>query len=278
RVVWDRGSRRRYRFSVDDNILFLRDLAQCPDNYPSLFDHWYLKLWRDMHKRYGTKVHINIYYSDGADFTLEQMPDRWRDEWRDNADWLRLSFHARADKPDRIYREATYEELATDIARVHEQILRFAGPEVLPPWTTLHWAECPREAAKALRDAGYRGLIILARRPCETCTTMYYLGCEHCNHIVERDAWKDFDLDLLFVNCDMVVNSVALPDIVPLLEQQESNPHTGELLELLIHEQYFRQDLPRLYQYDVVLKVDTAIRFAHEHGYEPVFWSDELLP
>ncbi len=277
RLVWDRQSRPRYRFSSDDNILFLRDLAQHPDDYPSLFDHWYLALWRQMHERYGAKVHINIYFTDGDGFTIEQMPDKWKGEWQDNADWLHLSFHARQNKPDRIYREATYDELARDIERVHEQIVRFAGPEVLPHWTTLHWAECPRDAARALRDAGYRGLIILARRPCERCTTMYYLGREHCEHIVGRDAWKDFDMDFIFVQCDIVVNSVALDEVEPWLERQASDPHTGELLELLIHEQYFRQDLAQYYQPDVKQKVETAIKFAAQRGYEPVFWADELL-
>ena len=276
-LLWDRQSRPRYRFSSDDNILFLRDLAQRPDEYASLFDHWYLALWREMHERYGTKVHINIYFSDGQGFTLEKMPDKWKGEWQKNADWLHLSFHARENEPNRIYRRATYEELSRDIERVHQQIVRFAGEEVLPEWTTLHWAECPRDAARALRDAGYRGLIILARRPCEQCTTMYYLGPEHCEHIIERDAWKDFDMDLLFVQCDMVVNTVPLEEIVPRLEIQADNPHTGELLELLIHEQYFREDLPRYYQPDVKEKVETAIKFAAERGYEPVFWADELL-
>lgn len=277
RVMWDARSRPRFRFSVDDNVLFLRDLARSPDQYPSLFDHWYLRFWREMHTRYGARIHINIYFTDGEDFTLQQMPDRWKGEWADNATWLRLTFHARADKPDRIYKDATYEELATDIERVHEQILRFAGPEVLSPWTTLHWAECPREAAKALRDAGYRGLIILAREPVEKCTTRYYLPDGLVRHLAGRDAWKDFDMDLLFVNCDIVVNSVPLADIPSYLERQLGNGHTGELAELLIHEQYFRQDLPTHYQPDAFERVRAAIEFVHARGYQPVLWSEEFL-
>jgi hypothetical protein len=277
RVVWDRASRPRFRFSVDDNILFLRDLSRRPDDYPSLFDHWYLRFWRDMHQQYGAKIHINIYLTDGEEFSLDQMSDKWRGEWQDNAGWLHLSFHARADQPSRIYKDATYEEMARDIARVHQQILRFAGEEVMSAWTTVHWAECPRDAARAVRDAGYRGLVILARSPGDTCTTKYYLSAEQCEHIAGRDAWKDFDMDLTFVQCDQVVNSVSLEQVQPLLEQVAANPHTGELIELLIHEQYFRPDLERLYQPDAMEKVRAALEFVAERGYEPVFWSDELL-
>ncbi|MGD9519907.1 MAG: hypothetical protein AB7W28_10360 [Armatimonadota bacterium] len=277
RLVWDAASRRRYRFSIDDNVQWLRDLAAGPDDYQSLFDHWYLRFWRNMHEQFGAKIHMNIYYSDGGDFTLQQVPEKWRDEFADNASWLHLTFHARADKPDRIYKDASYEEMAGDIARVHEQIRRFAGEEVMSRWTTVHWAECPRDAARAVHDAGYRGLIILAHVPGDTCTTKYYLSAELCDHIAGRDAWKDFDLDLLFINCDQVVNSVALGQVRPRLEEAANNSHTGELMELLIHEQYFRRELERHYQPDVMDKVRTALQFVTERGYEPVFWADEFL-
>jgi len=46
RVLWDRGSFKRFRFSVDDNIQFLKDLGLNPGTYASLFDHWYLDFWR----------------------------------------------------------------------------------------------------------------------------------------------------------------------------------------------------------------------------------------
>ena len=60
----------------------------------SLFDNFYLGFMRDLRDRYGTKTHINIYYAY-EDFDLRQMPDTYKSEWRDNADWLQLSFHAR---------------------------------------------------------------------------------------------------------------------------------------------------------------------------------------
>lgn len=125
-VIWNRGSRKRFRFSVDDNILFLKDLGSNPGAYSSLFDHWYAAFWRDMHREFGTKVHINIYYqTDG--FDLSEMPDKWKGEWQDNASWLHLSFHALQDKPDRPYRNATYAEVGYDYDLVCGHIRRFAG-------------------------------------------------------------------------------------------------------------------------------------------------------
>ena len=60
RVVWDKFSRPRYRFSIDDNSFWLRDVAQ--QGYNSLFDCFYLDVLRKMNSEYGTKFTANIYY------------------------------------------------------------------------------------------------------------------------------------------------------------------------------------------------------------------------
>ena len=104
RVVWDKNSRPRYRFSIDDNSFFLRDVAK--KKYASLFDCFYLKMLRDLHAKYKTKFVLNVYYATGDGFDLTKFPDRYKGEWKDNADWLRLAFHAHANDPDRPYQYA----------------------------------------------------------------------------------------------------------------------------------------------------------------------------
>jgi hypothetical protein len=79
-----------------------------------------------------------------------------------------------------------------------------------------------------------------------------------------------------FIPCAMVVNSFAVEEIVPRLDERTASPHTAELVELLIHEQYFRKELD-LYQPTVLDKVRTALQWVTDKGYEPVFWSDGFL-
>jgi hypothetical protein len=277
RVWWLRGSRRRFRFSVDDNICFLRDLGTDPARYPSLFDHWYLAFWKIMHEAYGAKTHLNIYYqTDGFDLT--QMPDRWKQEWEENAYWLHLSFHALQDKPDRPYRNAAYTQLAHDCDLVTGHIRRFAGNRVLGNTTTIHWAECRRDAAFALRDRGIENLIALFDRQGYEgdLTTGYYLSPERCAHADTRCAWHDFDTGLTFIRCTLVVNAHPLEKLPARLDARTSSTRTDELIELLIHEQYFRKELP-LYQPDVEEKVRACMRWVTERGYEPAFW-DNVFP
>lgn len=276
-VWWNQGSRKRFRFSVDDNIQFLKDLGSAPESFSSLFDHWYLSFWREMHRDYGSKIHLNIYYqTDGFDLT--QMPDCWKDEWAANADWLHLSFHALQDKPDRPYRNATYTQMAHDYDLVCGHIRRFAGNEVLGNTTTVHWGECPLEARKALRDRGIERLVGLFGSDQGMCTTGYQLPLEQSDYINGRDAWHERETGITMVTCDMVVNIFEVEQIEGLLDKQAACAHTGDMMELLIHEQYFRQDLAYpYYQPTVMEKVRTAMGWAVRNGYEPCFWSEGYL-
>ncbi len=126
RVVWDRSSFPRYRFAVDDCSFFLRDLAARRPR--SLFDGGpFLPALRGLHQEYGTRFVLNLFFqTPEADFSLDRFPAQYRSEWADNADWLRLSFHARAEFPDRPYEYAAPERLAKDFDQVAEESIRFA--------------------------------------------------------------------------------------------------------------------------------------------------------
>ena len=100
-----------YRFSLDDNIWVFRDLAR--GRYHSIFEHPYLSFLREIHEEFHSKIQLNVYYETEG-FCLSQMPDSYKGEWEENADWLRLSFHARADDPPSPYEKSGYAELFAD--------------------------------------------------------------------------------------------------------------------------------------------------------------------
>ncbi len=275
RVFYNKGSKKRYRFSVDDNIQFLKDLGTAPEQYPSLFDHWYLAFWQEMHRKYGAKIHLNIYYqTDGFDLT--QMPDKWKEEWRANADWLHVTFHALQDKPDRPYRNATYSQIAHDYDLVTGHIRRFAGEELIGNTTTVHWAECPKDGVYALRDRGIRNLIALFGTHEGAYRTSYYLSPEQSARSHFRPAWHDHDTGITFIPCAVVVNSFSPEKIKQILQERSAIPQTADVIELLVHEQYFRKELD-LYQPDIMDKVRAALDWVTDNGYEPVFWSEGFL-
>lgn len=274
-AVWDRDSFRRYRFSTDDNIWFLRDIARHADRYRSIFDNPYLAFWRQMHRKYGVRVHHNIYY-ETAGFNLSQMPDKFRSEWQRNASWMRLSFHARANDPARPYLHAAPEKIREDYRLVKREIERFAGKELLSPVTTIHWAATTAGAARALREEGVRVLPGVGRFREDMPYGGYYLSIPQVRHVLGRDYWKDTRQDIIFIRHDIVINNVPLDQIAPYLEKVAADPHESEVMELIIHEQYFYADY-RAYEPDYRQRCERAIEWVTRRGYRPVFFEEGFL-
>ncbi len=274
-VFWDRDSFKRYRVSTDDNIWCLKDIALNAATYKSIFDNAYLGFWRQMHLKYGTKVHFNIYYETQG-FNLSQMPDKFRPEWQKNADWIRLTIHARANDPDRPYLHASPEQVRQDYRLVTGEIARFAGKELLSPFTTVHWGTIPRASAQALHAEGVRGLVGYFELRDDLPSVCYYLPLAQLRYLMGHDYWKDMQEDLFFIRHDMVINLFPVADIVPRLEQVAADPHQAEIIELMIHEQYFYPDYVA-YEPDYRQRVERAIDWVSGHGYKPMFYDEGFL-
>ena len=274
RVVWDRHSQPRYRFSIDDNSFFLRDVAQ--KKYASLFDCFYLKGLRDLHAKYGARFVLNIYYTTDDGFDLTQFPDRYKGEWRDNADWLRLAFHAHANLPDRPYQNAAPAKLTADFDQVAEQILRFAGEQTYTPPTVIHWGMVQPPALKPLYQRGVRVLSGFFTQPNGIWDVNYLLDDTRSEYLSRHDALMDFDSGIVFSKVDIVCNNVSVDKIVPTLAPLTKDPNQAEIMDLFTHEQYFWPFYVN-YRPDHFQRLDTALRWVTENGYKPVFYHEGFL-
>jgi hypothetical protein len=274
RVLWDRNSRPRYRFAVDDNGFFLRDIWQ--QQYRSLFDCFYLAMYRDLHREYGAKFVLNIYYTTADEFDLTKFPDRYRSEWQDHADWLKLAFHAHANDPPQPYYDAPPEQVIADFVKIREQIYRFAGEQTYSPTTIVHWGVVRPSAWKPLAEQGVRVLSGYFQQQNDQWTVNYRLDPQRSEYLSRHDALKDFASGMVFSKIDMVCNTVPLERIVPLLEEVGRDPHQNEILDLMTHEQYFWPFYSH-YLPDHPQRIEAAIRWATEHGYEPVFLHEGFL-
>jgi hypothetical protein len=274
KVRWDKHSMPRYRFSIDDNSFFLRDIAQ--KGYRSLFDCWYLKMLKDLHAKYGVKFTVNIYYTTGDDFSLPQFSDRYRGEWKDNAHWIKLAFHAYANDPDRPYQDAPPEKLITDLDLVAAEIRRFAGEEAYAPPTVIHWAMTRHSAFKPLASRGVRVLSHLTAKNQGKWDINYRWDDVHSEYMATHDAWEDFDSGIVFFQVDIVCNNVPVDRIAAKLDAQIKDPNTAEIMDLFTHEQYF-WPFYRNYIPDHPKRLDVALRWVTEHGYKPVFFHEGFL-
>ena len=270
RVVWDRHSRPRYRFSIDDNSFWLRDIAA--KKYPSLFDCFYLGMLRNLNEKYGAKFALNCYYTTGDDFSLPDFPDTYKGQFADNAHWLTLSFHAYADKPDRPYQYAEPENLAHDYDLVAGEILRFAGEGTWSPPTVIHWGMLQPDALPVLAERGVKLLSGFGHGY----DVNYFLDDTRTEYLSRHDALMDFESGIVFSKADIICNNTPLEEVVPKLQPLTEDPNTAEIMDLFTHEQYFWEFYPR-HVPDHAERLDAAIRFCTERGYEPVFFHEGFL-
>jgi hypothetical protein len=287
RVLYDRHSFPRWRFSVDDVIWCFTEVARHPRRYRSIFDHWFFAFFRKLHRDFGAQVQMNIYYEDPeAEFDLTEFPSRFKGEWRDNAGWLRLSFHARSDRcyNNRIYRDATRETLLGDWRKVVEQIVRFAGEETLcREYTTIHWAEFNREVASAVRDAGARGVTgrfgMSAKG--EPYSTRLHFDEAANARLHSRCMAYDPERDLYAVNCPQFLNNVPVGLVAwhyDRLVDGTGGRAPFDVIDFLVHEEHFWKGFMggKGYHANNQERCLTAGLWAVERGLKPVCFEKGL--
>ena len=266
-----------YRISSDDNILFLADITYHKDEYKSIFDNPYLAVYKKAHDLYGAKVHINLFYefrgeakkyfsNARPDFDLSMMTDTLTDEWKANADWLRLSFHSKHEKPDAPYQNATAEEVTRDCINVCREILRFAGPEVMSPVTTLHFGAANEEVVRAMREFGFKAMTGYFMH-FSSAPVAYHAPYDLIEHIFDRDFWYDSDNDMFFGRIDNVVNGSTNEKNMAAIAEIIESPTRGGFVSILMHEQYFYEDYSH-HRPDFEARILDPARLLWEKGYK----------
>ncbi len=251
-----------FRFSVDDNIWFLKDIAG--SHYKSIFENEYLNFYKYLHETYHIKIQLNLFYRT-EDFNLSQMPDIYKEEWNYHSDWLKLSFHSLQENPPMPYEHSSREEIKKDCNLVQNEIIRFAGTESLDLYTTLHYVTATKDGCLGLKDCGIKGLVGLFGTA-ENPNRSYSLPIEVCSFLQNHPYYKDDETNLFFFTNDMIINTVKLDEIPVLLK-----PKIGkDFIEIMIHEQYFYKTY-FAYQSDFKDKVISAITFLINNGYQSVF-------
>jgi hypothetical protein len=270
-VFWLKNFKDKYRLSIDDNIWFLKDISNNADIYKSIFDNQYLGALKKVHDTFGTKIHLNLFYQTEG-FNLSMMTDKYKNEWKENSGWLRLSFHSLQEEPDRPYIKAGYDEVKRDCKLVVDQIKRFAGEELLGPVMSLHWGDVPVEGCRALRDSGYTALAGYFNVN-DPDPFAYYLNKAQRTHVNKRFIWRDNNEGIIFARMALVINLLKLDQIIPYLDNLKIDSHKPAYVDFMIHEQYFHPTYAA-YQPDYMEKITASVRWASEKGYQPAFLSE----
>ncbi len=276
-VYWFKNAYKTYRVAVDDVIRCFENIYLHQEEYTSIFQDPYLALYRDLHEAYGTYVHMHLFYeTDDGHFNLSMFPDKYKEEFRANGDWLKFTFHSRVEHPNSPYKHASYELVWQEGKQVEAEILRFAGHEVMSNITSQHFADSNLQATRAFRNLGFKcmdGYFIFDKNGDPAVS--YYLDKAQTQHAFDRDFWVDNKEDIIFVKDDIVIDTVPLAEI-PAYMEEISVAENHCFHYVLVHEQYFYEDYPR-YEPDYRERVFATVDWCHRHGYRPVKMSDVIF-
>ena len=281
-VIWDKGSFRRYNFFIDDCIFFLRNVAV--NRLPSLFDDHFLRRLREIHGKYGSRFTLNLFFHDDHhDFSLTEFPGRYRREFQENSDWLKLSFHAKSEFPDRPYQSADAATLAADFDEVRREVCRFAGPECFIAPMVIHWAMTNPENFPVLTQRGTRCLagcfinsvshIGESHRVAVTDIGFHYEQ-DVARYISSRHRYYDKRYDLLLVDDPVICNFDDIAKIRQVFLTLVAEDR--DTCNIITHEQYSYPDYSNFIP-DHLDRIEEVCKLAHEAGYKPVFFNYGLL-
>ena len=309
-LVWDKASRKRYNMYIDDHSFLFTDLAK--ERPKSAFDHFYLKGLKDIHDTVGLKVSLNIFYKNDHDkdgFTLDKMPDIWKNEFEDNSDWLKFAFHSYSEFPDRPYLESTPEEFGSHWDLVQNEIYRFAGEKAYIAPIVIHWANIhPTVAAEMIkrgticyssslrarvmggpsladRQKGGNMNAVQARSVSgadkDSGTIglkMHYDYQEETSYLTKHNGYYDPSIGIFFFTGCCCGNLVPLKDIRPRVEAAiaRSKQSGCNFINCASHEQYtfpyYSNYLP-----DHMDRLKLMATIFNENGYEPCFFNEGVL-
>lgn len=247
---------------MDDNIRFLKELTE--NHYRSMFDHPYLAMYRRLHHEFGLKIQLNLFYSM-ENFDLSQVTEAYYEEWKENSDWLKLSFHSEKEN-ESPYESAGYREVYADCKRVHEQIKRFASVKALADTTTIHYCLLTEDGLMAIEDHGILGLLGLFGTNTKPRTSY---GIKECDAERIRNGETLKIGKISFASIDIVLNSFKTEKIIEQLARMTQR----DCIRVMIHEQYFYEDYCR-YQPEFEEKLRSTFSFLCENGYQSSFFEN----
>ncbi len=149
---------KQYYFSfIDDVIWVLRDLTR--QKPKSLFDNPFFKILKNAHEKYDLKTQLNLFYRTdyyyGMDeFTLAEVTDAYKAEFKTNSDWLKLGFHSFQEFPDYPHVNSTYDDIYKLFNMIKNEVIRFAGEECFAYGVIPHWLPVSKDGCRALYDSG----------------------------------------------------------------------------------------------------------------------------
>lgn len=140
-------------FSVDDvfePFLMLKDAS-----YSSLFDEPFFAYLNELHEKYSLCVTLYCFY-ENSETSLKTIPNRFQNEFINNASWLQFGFHSR--NKNTTYGLSSENEFVEDYTTCLKELERIVGGESISTFIRLHYYEASDQVVEACQSLGIKAL------------------------------------------------------------------------------------------------------------------------
>ena len=180
-------------FSVDDTIDVFKYLTE--NKCSSVFQNPTLKAFKELNEKYGFKVSMYCFYeTDG--FNLSMCPDKYRDEFRQNANWLKFGFHALNEKTD--YANGKAENFGEDLNKTLTALRNTVSEEAVTYNVRLGFGHGNIECIKKMKECCKQFNVLYG---VDDTRKVYYLDENENKSYLEKGAFYDENLKITIKNC-----------------------------------------------------------------------------
>lgn len=260
-IVDSKGADKIFHLSFDDTVCLFKDITR--SNPRSIFDIPNLAWMKEVHDRYGVVISCYTYYEDG-DFNLSQVPDKYKEEFISNSDWLRFGFHT-------INSQTNYaqgEQLVADYNKTIVELKRIVGGESIDNFIRLQMFQGSYDEIKKLTELADEPVVGLLSA--DDNRKSYYLNEEQNKYLYSHDRWYDEELKLWMVSTDLRTEYVgSAKEKIKEFDTSAWN-NQKDYLVIFTHEWALNVENQE--------KIEQFCKYAKENEYKFIFFEDLLMP
>lgn len=193
---------KKMHVSFDDVIDVFIDLTQNEQEYESIFDNEMLAWLKDLHEKYGMKAACYVFYEDG-NFNLAVCTTKFRNEFEDNADWLKFGFHSL--NASTVYgKDET--SISGDYRKTIESLERVVSKKSITSTIRLQsYTGTKKEIEKIMFNSEVPVTSLLCA---DDQRRSYYLSEKESNYIYSHDEFFDPDMRIRFISTDLRIEYI----------------------------------------------------------------------
>ena len=222
--------------SFDDVYLCLNDITINADIYNSIFDNTFFADLKDLHEKYGAVFTLNTFNTyTNTDYDISNTTIKFKNEFNNNSDWLKFSFHAEDNITDY---SANNDNILTSYNKFLTSVLNFAGYNAIDTFIRLGFFSGNSYNIDKLKSSTYRPQGLLTA---DDSRNSYYLNSTQASYIKNNIYAYDKNKDLYLIDSKTRLESLSSHTTLAL-----TNYSKNYLCEIFTHEYAWNNDMKTL--------------------------------